>query len=215
MRAAVWLAILALALLGRWRHDDAITAAVVPLALAFLFFASPRTLRGAIVAMALVEAAAGWFGGVAAMIDLLPAAIAAFVGWLFARSLLRPRRPLIACAIAAIDGEATLRDVHVIRYAWRLTLLWAVFQFAMTVLCVLCLLGDRGILSLPVLPVLPVLPILPSPRLFGMTVLPLAVTALFLGEFFLRSMLLPQAPRHTLAGFLAALGRVWPQLIEH
>ncbi|MFT3790496.1 MAG: hypothetical protein QM741_05335 [Rudaea sp.] len=205
MRAAVWLAILALALLGRWRHDDAITAAVVPLALAFLFFASPRTLRGAVAAMALVEAAAWWFGGVAATIDLLPAAIAAFVGWLFARSLLRPRRPLIARAIAAIDGEATLRDAGVVRYARRLTLLWAVFQFALTALCVLCLLGDRGLLSLPCLP---------SPRLFGTTVLPLAVAALFFGEFFLRPALLPQAPRHTLAGFLAALARVWPQLIE-
>ena len=206
MRAAVWLAILALALLGRWRHDDAITAAVVPLALAFLFFASPRTLHGAIVAMALVEAAAWWFGGVEATIDLLPAAIAAFVGWLFARSLLRPRRPLIACAISAIDGEAILRDARIARYARRLTLLWAFFQFAMTALCVLCLLGDRGWLSLPVLP---------SPRLFGTTVLPLAVAMLFIGEFFLRPALLPQAPRHTLAGFLAALGRVWPQLIEH
>ena len=45
-------------------------------------------------------------------------------------------------------------------------------------------------------------------------ILPLAVAMLFFGEFLLRSRLLPQAPRHTLPGFLGALGRVWPKLIE-
>ena len=110
MRILVWLAILALALLGRWERSDAITAAIVPVALLFLVFMSPRALRGAIAAIAAAEAIAWWFGGIGLMIDILPAAIAAFVGWLFARSLVPPRMPLIARAIAAIDGPAHLRD---------------------------------------------------------------------------------------------------------
>lgn len=204
MRIWVWLAILALALLGRWEHSDTVTAAIVPLALLFLGFVSARALRGVIVAIALAEAAAWWFGGAGLMIDLLPAAIAAFVGWLFARSLLRPRTPLIVRAIAAIDGEAYLRDAVVVRYATRLTLLWAIFQFALVAACLLCVLHEHGLLPWPTLP----------PRLFGATILPLAVAVLFFGEFLLRRRLLPQAPRHTLPGFLIALGRAWPKLIE-
>ena len=47
MRILVWLAILALALLGRWEHSDTVTAAIVPLALVFLGFASPLWIIGA------------------------------------------------------------------------------------------------------------------------------------------------------------------------
>jgi len=205
-RILVWGVVLLLALLGRWEHSDAISAAIVPVVLVFLCFVSPRALRGAIAAMAAAEAAAWWLGGMNLMIDVLPALIAAFVGWLFARSLVPSRRPLIARAIAAIDGEALLHDAAVVRYATRLTALWAVFQFVLAMLCLLCILQEFGrVLFL----------VLPSPRTFGMTVLPLAVATLFFGEFFLRRWLLPQAPRHTLAGFLRALGSVWPSLIEN
>lgn len=54
---------------------------------------------------------------------------------------------------------------------------------------------------------------MPSPRAYDL-ILPLAVAALFFGEFLLRPLLLPQMPRHTPFGFLRALGRVWPELIE-
>ena len=204
MRILVWLAILALALLGRWEHSDAITAAIVPVALLFLGVASPPTLRGAVAVIAVAEAAAWWFGGAGLMIDILPAAIAAFVGWLFARSLLAPRTPFIARAIAAIEGEAQLRDAAIVRYARRLTMLWAIFQFALAALCLLCVLHERGGFALP----------LPPPRTFGATILPAAVAALFFGEFLLRPRLLPQAPRYSLNHFLRELGRTWPQLIE-
>lgn len=205
MRVAVWLAILALALLGRWWHSDAVTAAIVPLALGFFVVATPRALRGAIVAMAVVEAAAWMLGGAGLMIDLLPVLIAAFVGWLFARSLVSPRTPLIARAIAAIEGETWLRDAAIASYARGLTLLWALFQAALTLLCLVCVLNEYGLIAVPVLP--------PS-RTFGTTILPLAVATLFFGEFLLRPRLLPQAPRHTLVGFLRAFGTAWPELIE-
>jgi uncharacterized membrane protein len=205
MRILVWLAIVALALLGRWLNDEAITAAIVPVALAFLLIVSPAALRGAIIVIAVTEAMAWGFGDRGLMIDILPVAIAGFVGWLFARSLAASRRPLIACAIAAIDGEAYLHDSEVARYARRLTGLWAAFQAALAFACLLCVLRDRGLVAAPALP---------SPRLFGAIVLPLAVAALFLGEFALRPRLLPQAPRHSLPGFLRALARVWPELVE-
>ncbi len=205
MRILGWLAILALALLGRWEHSDAITAATVPVVLVFLCFASPRSLRRAIATMAAVEAAAWGFGGANLMIDVLPAAIAAFVGCLFARTLRPAREPLIARAIAAIDGADYLRDAAVVGYARRLTVLWACFQFALAAMSLFCTAHELGLFPFLVLP---------AARTFGTTVLPLAVAALFFGEFFLRRRLLPQAPRHTLIGFLRALGGAWPSLIE-
>ena len=186
MRPALWLAILALALLGRWLHSDAVTAAIVPVALVFFLLATPPGLRGAIVVMAVFEALAWAIGGAAMMLDLLPAIIAAFIGWLFARSLIAPRTALIARAIAAIEGENYLHDAAIARYAQRLTLLWAVFQFGLALLCALCLLRSHGWMFAATLP---------PPRTFAATVLPLAVALLFFGEFFLRRWLLPAYPR--------------------
>jgi len=203
MRVTVWLAILALALGGALLHNETLTAAIAPLALAYLLVASPRILRFAIAAIVVVEVAAWWIGGARLMLDLLPAAIAAFVGWLFARSLIAPRRPLIARAIAAIDGAAQLGEIAVARYARRLTVLWAAFQALLATLGLLCVLHDRGAIAVP----------MPSPQAYDL-ILPLAVAMLFFGEFLLRPRLLPQVPRHTLVGFLHELGRVWPELIE-
>jgi hypothetical protein len=83
--------------------------------------------------------------------------------------------------------------------------LWAVFQFALAASCLFCVVHEFGLLPLLALP---------SPQTFGMTILPLAVATLFFGEFFLRRWLLPQAPRRSLIGFLSALSRAWPHLIE-
>ncbi|HEX7915126.1 hypothetical protein [Rudaea sp.] len=204
LRVTVWIAILALALGGTLLHNDSLSAAIAPLVLAYLLVVSPRMLRLAIATIAVVEAAAWWVGGTRLMVDLLPVAIAAFVGWLFARSLMPPRRPLIACAIAAIDGAARLDDIAVARYARRLTVLWAVFQMFLAAFGLLCVLHDRGVIAVP----------MPSPHVYDL-LLPLAVAMLFFGEFLLRPRLLPQVPRHALVGFLRALARVWPELIEN
>lgn len=203
MRVAVWLAILALALGGALLHNEILTAAIAPLALAYLLIVSPRSLRAALAVIALAEVVAWWTGGARLMIDLLPAAIATFVGWLFARSLIAPRRPLIARAIAAIDGAAWLDEIAVARYARRLTILWAVFQMLLAALGLLCVLRDHGMIAIP----------MPSPHAYDL-ILPLAVATLFFGEFLLRPLLLPQVPRRTLLGFLRALGGAWPDLIE-
>ncbi|HST27910.1 MAG TPA: hypothetical protein VLK26_06030 [Rudaea sp.] len=164
-RALVWVAVVALALLGH--------------------FFGGKNLRGAL--------------------DALPALIAALVGWLFARTLRAGCTPLIARAIAAIDGPQWLEDAAVAAYARRLTAIWAVWQFALAACAALLALHVHGIFANAAW--------LPSPRAFGWIVLPLAVAALFLGEFFLRPHLLPQVPRRGLFAFLAALIRHWPALL--
>ena len=137
-------------------------------------------------------------------LDALPALIAALIGWLFARTLARGRRPLIARAIAAIDGAQWLDDPAVADYSRRLTAIWAAWQFALATCAALLALHAHGFFAAAALP---------SPRVFGWIILPLAVTALFLGEFLLRPHLLPQAPRRGLFAFLAALIRHWPALL--
>lgn len=148
-----------------------------------------------------------FFGGekLHGTLDALPALIAASVGWLFARTLARGRTPLIARAIAAIDGPQWLNDPAVAAYARRLTAVWAAWQFALAACAALVTLHAHGFFADAAW--------LPSPRVFGWIILPLAVAALFLGEFFLRPHLLPQAPRRGLFAFLAALIRHWPALL--
>jgi hypothetical protein len=205
MRVAAWIAILALALLGRLLGNPLITAAAAPLALLLLWLLSPRVLRRGIGAVACCTALALAVGGAQLMVDVLPVLVSALVGWLFARSLRGRRTPLIARAIASIDGGAHLDDPQIAQYAWRLTLLWAVLQTALALLGLLCLLHVRAILPMLALP---------SPTQFGLVVLPLAIATLFLGEFVLRPILLPQAPRHSFIPFVRDLVQVWPRLIQ-
>lgn len=147
------------------------------------------------------------FGGerLRGALDALPALIAALVGCLFARTLARGRTPLIARAIAAIDGPRWLDDPKVAGYARRLTAVWAAWQFALAACAALLALHAHGIFADAAW--------LPSLRMFGWIVLPLAVAALFLGEYFLRPSLLPQVPHHGLFVFLVTLIRHWPALL--
>jgi hypothetical protein len=164
-RAVVWVAVVALVLLG---HSF-----------------GGKNLRGAL--------------------DALPALIAALVGWLFAGTLRAGRTPLIARAIAAIDGPQWLDDPAVKAYALRLTVVWAAWQFALGACAALVALHAHGFFADATW--------LPTPRIFGWLILPLAIATLLLGEFFLRPRLLPQAPRRSLFAFLAALIRHWPALL--
>ena len=131
------------------------------------------------------------------LLDAVPALIAALVGALFASTLRRGHRPLIARAIAAIDGASLLDDPRVARYARTLTAIWAVYQFALAALAVALMWRAA-----------------PLPGWVTALWLPAAVAALFLGEFALRPRLLPQAPRHGLFGFVGKLIRAWPSLLS-
>lgn len=138
-------------------------------------------------------------------LDALPAIIAALIGWLFAHTLARGRTPLIARAIAAIDGSALLADAKVAHYARRLTLVWAIYQYALAGVAGALALHAHGLLALPV-------PAMPD--WVGFVWLPAAVALMFAGEFALRPWLLPQAPRHSLFVFVRAVIRHWPQLLR-
>lgn len=205
MRIAVWLVLVALIAAGRIAHDDRVTALAAPLVCLALWFGAPRALRGAIVVLGIALLGALASGGAALMVALLPSAIAALIGWLFARSLVRGRTPLIARAIAMMDGEAPLADAAVVRYARRLTWAWALYQFALALIGLACIAAARGYLAAAWLP---------DPMQFGALILPFAVIALFLGEFSLRPYLLAQAPRRSLVAFVRALAHAWPRLIE-
>jgi len=138
-------------------------------------------------------------------LDALPAIVAALIGITFARTLRRGRTPLIARAIAAIDGVAWLEDPAVARYARRLTCLWALYQFALAGAAAMLALQAHGWLRLPLrIP----------PGEFGLFWLPGAVVLLFIGEFALRPLCLPQAPRHNFFVFVAKLIRCWPALLR-
>lgn len=204
IRVSAWFAVVALVVLGQLLHNETIAAAAAPVALAALWLTAPRALRGAVLAIAACAAVLLIAGGARYMIDSLPALVAALVGWVFARSLLHGRTPLIARAIAAIDGAQRLDDAAVARYAMRLTILWAIYQGMLALVGALCVAHAHGGLAAIALP---------SPGMFG-AMLPLAVAALFLGEFALRPLLIPQAPRHGLFAFLRDLLSVWPGLIE-
>ena len=200
-RLAGWLLVLTLALLAHLLDSNVLLVACAFAVLALIAANAPRTLLVPLAVTAGAALAALLLGGSAKLLDCLPALISAFVAWLFARTLLGTRRPLIARAIAALDGEAQLQDAAVLRYARRLTATWAIYQALLA--AVACALAWSA--ALPAWA--------PGPRLFGTVILPLAVAALLLGEFMLRPRLLPQAPHHRLGPFVVALIRAWPALL--
>jgi uncharacterized membrane protein len=205
-RAFGWLGITALAACAHWFDSDPCRVACAFAVLALIGINAPHALRLPLVLTMLVALTLVGFGGVDRLLDALPALIAALIGWIFARTLLRNRVPLIGRAIVVLDGTAQLNDPLVARYARRLTFIWAIYQSALAAIAAVLAIRAAGELNWTLLPGL-------SPRLFGTIGLPLAVAILFLGEFALRRWLLPQAPRHSLIVFVRNLVRAWPRLI--
>jgi uncharacterized membrane protein len=205
-RLVGWLGIVALAVAGHYLDSPLLRSACIPAILLLIAVSAPAAMRIMLIALATVFTLLIALGDGDAAFDATPALIAAVVGWMFARTLMHGRRPLIARAIAAIDGAAQLDDPAVARYARQLTLIWALYQALLA--------GVALLLALHAWWWPQVWPGLPGPRLFGVVVLPLAVTALALGEFAVRPLLLPQAPRKSLLRFICDLVRAWPALLN-
>jgi hypothetical protein len=203
-RVPVWLLIGVLAGCAHGFDSDALRIAVAFAFLALLALSAPAVLRPAVAVVAILALLLLGFAGVAHLLDALPALIAGFVAWLFARTLYAGRRPLIARAIAALDGEAQLADPPTAAYARRLTCLWASYQAVLALIAAALAVLTASGANAP----------LPGPRVFGALVLPLAVALLLLAEFALRPLLLPHAPRHRLGAFLRNLVRAWPTLLR-
>lgn len=152
-------------------------------------------MRRAIVWLGVLALSAGvWASGNVLLRAALPIAITSLVAGLFANTLRPGRTPLIARAIAAIDGREWLDDPAVARYARRLTRLWTAYLFLLAAI--------TAVLAWTA----------PKSR-FGALGVPLAAAALFVGEFVLRRWLLPQAPRHGFFVFARDLIRHWPELL--
>jgi uncharacterized membrane protein len=205
LRIVAWLGFIVLAGVSAYL-DNALLRGLCAPALLLALAAGMPVLRPALLGLCGVALIPVAFGYGESALALMPALIAALIGWIFARTLRRGRRPLIARMIAAMDGEEMLRDDGIARYARRLTGLWAGWQAALALLGLLlaivaiCCAADWRWL--------------PGPRLFGAVLLPAAVVALLLGEFLLRPHLLPQAPRRSLPQFLHGLLRAWPAALN-
>lgn len=204
-RWLAWLVVLGLILGGHFLDSASMRAAALPVLL-LVFAATIPPLRLAATACAAIAAAVIALGYAEVALDLAPALIAALIGWLFLRTLLRGRTPLIARMIAAIDDPAMLDDAATARYARRLTLLWAGWQGALAVSALMLALRAHALPGLWTG--------LPGPRTFGIVILPGAIVALLAVELALRPRLLPQAPTRSPLEFARALAQAWPRVLR-
>ncbi|MDO5506292.1 MAG: ketosynthase [Pseudoxanthomonas suwonensis] len=112
-------------------REDGTLAALASLDMLLLVLADALLARRLVAWLLLAAAVAGawWLARSPwALLPLLlaPTLFVAMVAWLFARSLLQGRRPLISRIVAGLEGEQALQDVPgLARYARRLTLAWA------------------------------------------------------------------------------------------
>ncbi|TLY53303.1 MAG: hypothetical protein E6K53_01395 [Gammaproteobacteria bacterium] len=206
MRVLVWLLVVALALAGRLRRDEWLALAAFGLAIVLLLWQAPRALRFGVIALACATVGLLIACGAALAVAAAPALFCALVAWTFARSLRAHRRPLIARAMAIVDGEAVSAQPAMTAYARGLTLLWAVWLGLWALVAAL-------LVALEYIGVAPAFTWLPSARLFALA-LPLGVALLFVLEFALRRWLLPSAPYVRFTDFLLRVAHAWPRLLD-
>lgn len=112
-------------------REDGLLAALATLDMLLLVMVDALLARrpAAWLLLAAALAAGVWLVNSAyALLPLLlaPALFVAMVGWLFARSLLHGRRPLISRIVAGLEGEQALQEVPgLAAYARGLTVAWA------------------------------------------------------------------------------------------
>jgi len=199
-RALGWTCVVALGIAAHLTDSDTLRAACAAAVLLALLASAPRVMLPPLLLLGAGASVIFLAAGIGRVFDALPALIAALVAWLFARTLWRGRRPLIARAIAALDGERQLDDPAIRRYARRLTVLWATYQTTLALLAALW----AGLQPAA----------LPPAHIGAALALPLAIAALFVAEFALRPRLLPQAPRSSLFAFVRGMLQAWPQLLR-
>lgn len=205
LRVIAWCAVALLALFGKLLDNDLLRGTGLLVLLGVLAWSAPKRLKIMLCGLMVAATSLIALGYTAKLIDAVPAIVAALIGWLFARTLLGNRVPLIARAIQAVDGPEPLNDPAVVRYAGRLTAVWAVFQFTLAAVGIALALHAWGLQPAWNWP---------SPARFGLVGLPIAVAVLFVAEFALRQWLLPQAPHLPFFTFLRRLFRAWPVLIK-
>jgi len=199
-RALGWTGVVALGIAAHLFDSDTLRGVCAAAVLLALLANAPAVMLPPLLLLGAVALAVLLAAGIGRVFDAVPALVAALVAWLFARTLRRERRPLIARAIAALDGEAQLDDPSIRRYARRLTLVWALYQALLALLAALWAAMQPAAL--------------PPAHVGAALALPVAIAALFVAEFALRPHLLPQAPRTGLIAFVRGMLRAWPQLLR-
>ena len=143
----------------------------------------------------------------------VPPLLLAAVAWFFARTLAPSSRPLIARIVQALDGEEFAAQPVVARYAYRLTLFWAVLLSVLALgalVLAFCVVPD-GVLAMAGQST--ALSLSPAQwshwvNLGGYG----SVAVAFAGEFALRQMILPQAPKRSFVDFARRVATLWPEL---
>jgi uncharacterized membrane protein len=195
-----WLATLAVGCLA--------AAALLPA----LWRGSAPALLAALLAAALLGAALA-AGAPRLPGYFVPPLLLALASAFFARTLRAASRPLIARIVEALDGADFAAQATVQRYARGLTLAWACWLAGLGVFCL--------ILALLVVPdgLLALAGARPPLRLdaarwslwvnlagYG------GVAVAFAGEFAVRRLLIPQAPRRPFVEFARRVAALWPEL---
>lgn len=133
---------------------------------------------------------------------LPPVLMIGFMAWVFGATLRRGRMPLIESIIRALDGPEVSLDADVLRYARRLTGVWAALLMILAILntvLALCAVPGGLLITFGVQPVVTV-PI-GVWSLFANLLNYLLVAALFVVEFAYRRRRFPQQPYRGLLDF--------------
>ena len=160
-------------------------------------------------------AALAWHGHAALGFLLLPVAINAAIAWLFGSTLAPGDEPLVARAIAAIEGEERLAAPGVASYARGLTLAWCLLLGAQALV-----LAAGAVLAVPdgALAVAGVASPWPLPRnlvlAYGHLGSYLVVGAFFALEYLWRRWHLRHLPHPGAREFFHNLARHWPRLVH-
>ncbi|HET6603326.1 MAG TPA: ketosynthase [Xanthomonadaceae bacterium] len=173
------------------------------------------------LALALALAAASWLARselAALPLYLPPVLVPGFMAWLFGRTLVRGRRPLIERMAAHLHGSEPL-DPGIPAYARRVTAVWAVVLATLAAINLLL-----ALLAVPggVLEAVGITPSLPVSQQLWSLVANLgtyaAIAALFVGEYLWRRRRFPALPHLGFGDFLARVVKLprsfWRGLVE-
>lgn len=208
-----------LAIAGRLAHVTALSVAAI-LALATALFLPLLLARrtGAWIAWCAIVAgfvALAVAGLASLVLNGVPIIINAFLAWLFGRTLLAGRTPLIAQVIKVIEEPGRLGLPGVARYARRLTVFWTLFlgSQALVLLVVLGCAVPGGMLE-----AVGMAPPFKIPARWAMTYAHAGCYALilvsFVGEYVFRRIHLRHLPHGTLRQFATRMMENWPRLLR-
>jgi uncharacterized membrane protein len=195
-----WMSSLAVALL--------LMAALLP---AWSRGSIPALIAGLLAALALIGS---MFAGVPRLPTyFVPSLLLALAGWFFGRTLRASSRPLIGRIVQIVDGEEFAAQPAVASYARGLTQTWAILLVVLAAgaaVMALCVVPDGVLAAFGIASPLPLTPAQWSSWVnfagYG------SVALVFAGEFALRRVLLPQAPKHSFAEFARRMAHLWPEL---